>query len=80
MVRPEGQDLHVQEKRSGVIDIRPVFRFWPSREGRPAGSVRASGFPFPPLKFRTAGFPQYGFKWTVNSDLRRHPEAYYHGK
>src|SRR5208337_3375595 len=31
------------------------------------------GFPLPPLKFRTAGFPQYGFKWTVSSDLRRRP-------
>ncbi len=27
------------------------------------------------LKFRTAGFPQYGFKWTVNGDLRRGPKA-----
>jgi len=26
-------------------------------------------FPPPPLKFRTAGFPQYGFKRTVSSDL-----------
>jgi len=27
-------------------------------------------FPPPPLKFRTAGFPQYGFKRAVSSDLR----------
>jgi hypothetical protein len=47
----------------------------PSREGAPGGLDRASGFPFPPLKFRTAGFPQYGFKWTVNGDLRRRPKA-----
>jgi hypothetical protein len=33
------------------------------------------GFPLPSLKFRTAGFPQYGFKWTVRSDLRRRPGA-----
>ena len=26
-------------------------------------------------QLRTAGFPQYGFKWTVNGDLRRRPEA-----
>ena len=26
-------------------------------------------FPPPPLKFRTAGFPQYGFKRAVSSDL-----------
>ena len=26
-------------------------------------------FPPPPLKFRTAGFPQYGFKQAVSSDL-----------
>ena len=47
-----------------------------SEERRGAGRLDQSfGFPLPPLKFRTAGFPQYGFKWTVNSDLRRHPEA-----
>lgn len=28
-------------------------------------------FPSPPLKFRTAGFPQYGFKLAFNGDLRR---------
>jgi len=28
-------------------------------------------FPLPPLKFRTAGFPQYGFKRAVNCALRR---------
>jgi hypothetical protein len=28
-------------------------------------------FPLPPLKFRTAGFPQYGFKREVRHDLRR---------
>ena len=27
-------------------------------------------FPSPPLKFRTTGFPQYGFKWDVEHDLR----------
>ena len=47
----------------------------PSREGVPGRLDQSFGFPLPPLKFRTAGFPQYGFKWTVNSDLRRHPEA-----
>jgi hypothetical protein len=25
----------------------------------------------PPLKFRTAGFPQYGFKQEFDRDLRR---------
>ena len=46
------------------------------RVGKGARRARSSfGFPLPPLKFRTAGFPQYGFKWTVNGDLRRHPEA-----
>ena len=47
----------------------------PSREGAPGGLGRSFGFPLPPLKFRTAGFPQYGFKWTVNGDLRRCPKA-----
>ena len=47
----------------------------PSREGAPGGLNQSFGFPLPPLKFRTAGFPQYGFKWTVNGDLRRQPEA-----
>src|SRR5271157_2613606 len=47
----------------------------PSREGAPGGLDQSVGFPLPPLKFRTAGFPQYGFKWTVNGDLRRSPEA-----
>jgi hypothetical protein len=28
-------------------------------------------FPLPPLKFRTAGFPQYGFKRAFNCALRR---------
>ena len=28
-------------------------------------------FPLPPLKFRTAGFPQYGFKQAVKCTLRR---------
>jgi len=46
----------------------------PSREGAPGGLV-SFGFPLPPLKFRTAGFPQYGFKWTVSGDLRRHPKG-----
>jgi hypothetical protein len=27
-------------------------------------------FPPPPLKFRMAGFPQYGFKPEFNRDLR----------
>ena len=30
-------------------------------------------FPAPPLKFRTAGFPRYGFKLEVDRDLRRRP-------
>ena len=47
----------------------------PSRERAPGGLSQSFGFPLPPLKFRTAGFPQYGFKWTVNGDLRRQPEA-----
>jgi hypothetical protein len=35
--------------------------------GRGARRARSTfGFPHPSLKFRTAGFPQYGFKWTVN--------------
>src|SRR3974377_1253007 len=48
----------------------------PSREGAPGGLDQSFGFPLPPLKFRTAGFPQYGFKWTVHCDPRRQPEAY----
>jgi hypothetical protein len=28
-------------------------------------------FPSPPLKFRTVGFPQYGFKSELSHDLRR---------
>jgi hypothetical protein len=30
-------------------------------------------FAVPPLKLRTVDFPQYGFKWTVNGDLRQTP-------
>ena len=30
-------------------------------------------FPARPLKFRTAGFPQYGFKLNFGGDLRRYP-------
>jgi hypothetical protein len=33
-------------------------------------------FPPPPLKFRTAGFPQYGFKQEFQDDLRRITSAY----
>ena len=33
-------------------------------------------FPPPPLKFRTAGFPQYGFKQEFHVDLRREISAY----
>jgi hypothetical protein len=44
------------------------------RKGCPAGSIELR-VSLPPLKFRTAGFPQYGFKWTVNGDLRRCPKA-----
>ena len=51
------------------------YREEPSREGAPGGLGQSFGFPLPPLKFRTAGFPQYGFKWTVNGDLRRCPKA-----
>jgi hypothetical protein len=35
------------------------------------GHQTISTFPPPPLKFRTAGFPQYGFKLDFNRDL--HP-------
>ena len=35
------------------------------------GKKRPPMVPSPPLKFRTAGFPQYGFKREVESDLRR---------
>ena len=33
-------------------------------------------FPAPPLKFRTAGFPQYGFKREVDADLREKKNIY----
>ena len=47
----------------------------PSRERGTRRARSSFGFPLPPLKFRTVGFPQYGFKWTVSGDLRRHPGA-----
>ena len=37
---------------------------------RLGGRTRAPVFPSPPLKFRTLGFPQYGFKRRVGRDLR----------
>src|SRR5436189_1886099 len=40
--------------------------------------ARALVFPSPPLKFRTSGFPQYGFKRGVGCDLR--PRTYTHPK
>jgi hypothetical protein len=40
--------------------------------------TRALVFPSPPLKFRTSGFPQYGFKRGVERDLR--PRTYTHPK
>ncbi len=52
------------------------FRVSRAESGRGARRARSSfGFPLPSLKFRTVGFPQYGFKWTVSGDLRRNPEA-----
>src|SRR5271157_3417185 len=50
---------------------REVFR---SRvgKGRPAGSIELWVSPSP-SKIPYGGFPQYGFKWTVSSDLRRNP-------
>ena len=50
----------------------------PSGEAVPSGLGRASGFPFTstiPDVISTAGLPQFSFKWTVNGDLRRQPEA-----
>ena len=35
----------------------------------------SSVFPPPPLKFRTVGFPQYGFKREVHDDLRAANQA-----
>jgi len=35
-------------------------------------ALEASVFPPPSLKFRTSGFPQYGFKLEFSSDLRQH--------
>ena len=64
----------MKNKRRGRKGTQLVSRE-PSREGAPDGLGQSFGFPLPPLKFRTAGFPQYGFKWTVNGDLRRQPEA-----
>ena len=39
------------------------------------GHQTIHSFPLPPLKFRTAGFPQYGFKRAVKRALRRHAAA-----
>ena len=36
------------------------------------GALAVPVFPPPPLKFRTAGFPQYGFKPVVNGNLHPH--------
>ena len=59
-----------------LIGVGSVFKAsLSSREGAPDRLDQSFGFPLPPLKFRTAGFPQYGFKWTVNRDLRPRPEA-----
>ena len=37
---------------------------------RAHGTQRCITFPAPPLKFRTLGFPQYGFKLEFSYDLR----------
>ena len=83
-------NFHVQFLGEGVAATSPPYptpgwattqvypaRNSPCRVGKePARRARSSfGFPLPPLKFRTVGFPQYGFKWTVSGDLRRHPGA-----
>ena len=53
--------------------IRPMTSNVYSPFGRRGkrSSGHTSCVPLPPLKFRTAGFPQYGFKRAVNCALRR---------
>ena len=41
---------------------------------RLGGRTHALVFPSPPLKFRTPGFPQYGFKLRFRGDLRQRTE------
>ena len=70
--KPEKQGL--RPRKFVQYNLLPVITN--AEWGRGARRARSSfGFPLPPLKFRTAGFPQYGFKWTVSGDLRRPPRA-----
>jgi hypothetical protein len=59
----------VEKRRAAVqvSDFRCIRRFGFVANGHQT----ISAFPPPPLKFRTAGFPQYGFKLDFNRDL--HP-------
>ena len=43
---------------------------YPMSIKRLGDALVSSVFPAPPLKFRTAGFPQYGFKQEFDRDLR----------
>ena len=54
------------ELRLGITADRATPALGRVEKERTALSV----FPLPPLKFRTVGFPQYGFKLTFTGDLR----------
>ena len=52
---------------------------YPMSIKRMGDALAAPVFPPPPLKFRTAGFPQYGFKQEFDHDLRE-PKFLIHGQ
>ena len=51
--------------RSMTSDVSALWGFVAN------GHQTSTAFPSPPLKFRTAGFPQYGFKSALGRNLRR---------
>ncbi|MFI5460561.1 MAG: hypothetical protein ACHRXM_34540, partial [Isosphaerales bacterium] len=55
------------EERRGQGFLNPRVE-----RGRTANPKGIPVFSPPPLKFRTAGFPQYGFKQEFNRDLHRY--------
>jgi len=61
-VREEHDDPHLQHP---IQPQRRMGRHWPVKSGKAmarTGLRMMPTFPLPPLKFRTAGFPRYGFK------------------
>jgi hypothetical protein len=62
--------FHHRERRVESRRTADSQAGYPMSMKRLGDALASSVFPAPPLKFRTAGFPQYGFKQEFDRDLR----------